>query len=199
MPTPAYAAPQAARPGWAARLAWIRATRSTCPTVYWGRAPPQRVTTASAGPPRAPVAAARSAAASPMSSRSSRCRIASSPIRPTEQRTSTRPSARDRRCGHLTEENVTAFTGRPATAGTRGGGTGGGGGSGGGGGGGGGGQWGGGGGRRGRGARRLGRAGQRGLEGQLLGPPGVHPAEQRVHEPVHDLRAEPGSHVAGHR
>ena len=32
--------------GWAARPARIRATRSRCPTVYWGRAPPQRVTTA---------------------------------------------------------------------------------------------------------------------------------------------------------
>ena len=48
-------------------------------------------------------------------------------------------------------------------------------------------------------AGRLGQARQRRLERQLLRPPGVHPAEQRVDEPVHDLPAEPGAHVAGHR
>ena len=48
-------------------------------------------------------------------------------------------------------------------------------------------------------AGRLGQAGQRRLEGQFLGPPGVHPAEQRVNEPVHDLLAEPGRHVTLHR
>ena len=51
-------------------------------------------------------------------------------------------------------------------------------------------------GQRGMGAGRLGQAGQRRLEGQFLGPPGVHPAEQRVNQPVHDLLAEPGRHVA---
>ena len=54
-------------------------------------------------------------------------------------------------------------------------------------------------GQRGMRAGRLGQAGQRRLEGQFLRPPGVHPAEQRVDEPVHDLRAEPGPHVPGHR
>ncbi len=44
-----------------------------------------------------------------------------------------------------------------------------------------------------------GQRGQRGLEGQFLGAAGVHAAEQRVDEAVHDLLAEPGAHVRGHR
>ena len=40
---------------------------------------------------------------------------------------------------------------------------------------------------------------QRGLERQLLRPPGVDPAEQRVDQPVHQLRPEPGPDVGGHR
>ena len=56
MPTPLQAAPQIASPGCVATAARILATRSRCPTVYWGSAPPQRVTRVTTGPPRTPVA-----------------------------------------------------------------------------------------------------------------------------------------------
>ncbi len=87
--------------------------------MYCGSAPPHRVTRLATGAPRTPLAAARSAAASAVSSASSRCSTCSSPIRPTEQRTKIRSGARCRSCGHFTEENVTALTGWPSTAGTR--------------------------------------------------------------------------------
>ncbi len=48
-------------------------------------------------------------------------------------------------------------------------------------------------------ARRRGERGERGLEGQVLGPARVHAAEQRVDEPVNDLDAEPRADVLGDR
>jgi hypothetical protein len=47
--------------------------------------------------------------------------------------------------------------------------------------------------------RRGGQRRQRRLEGKLRGKPRVHAAEQRVDQPVDNLGAEPGRHVAGDR
>ena len=49
MPTPSYAAPQTASPGWRATAARILATRSRWPTAYCGSAPPHRCTCVSTG------------------------------------------------------------------------------------------------------------------------------------------------------
>ena len=79
--------------------------------------PPHRSPGHAAGAPRTPVAAARSAAARPVSSRviALQQRLLAHPA--TEQRTISRPALR--RCGHLTVLKVTALTACPSTAGTR--------------------------------------------------------------------------------
>ena len=72
----------------------IRATRSRCPTAYWGRPPPQRVDPAVDRPAESPIASCRSRRDAADESSSLALQLPLVPCRPTEARSTTRsPSA----------------------------------------------------------------------------------------------------------
>ncbi len=106
IPTPSKAAPHTARPGTSATAARTRAIRSTWPTAYCGSPPPHRVTRLSTG-------SAVDAEQRPQLAADERDQVGvvesqrpSSPIRPTEARsTVTSPAS----SGHFCVERVTAF------------------------------------------------------------------------------------------
>src|SRR3954452_6455554 len=106
MPTPSKAAPDTARPGTAATDARTCAIRSTCPTAYCGSPPPHRVTRASTGAAVIPSSGRNSRRTRSISSPSSSCSGRVSPIRPTDARSSVRPSVA---IGHFCGDSVMAL------------------------------------------------------------------------------------------
>src|SRR4051794_15409595 len=114
-PTPAYAAPATPSPGTASTAARIAATRCGWPTRYCGSPSTHRTRWVCTGSGRSSSSSpATSATTAAVSSASSCRRAASSPNRPTDERTRSAPS----RCGHLAEEAGTPLTSRPVTGGT---------------------------------------------------------------------------------